>query len=360
MCRAVNFGCAQALETQSINLNGARVDKVLNLGAYNPKPKKSSEESKDSEEKNSVDNNEVVLAGIVTILKAHQKNEGVKDKKIAEYIRQILNNESIDFKFNAENRKFPEFLANLTYLLFFTEPARHPSCWITHQMMIDLIIAGQLTWKEALTKTMPVHIAGATPGARWLASQFKESMPRDGYGYQGPENQLKGQEIAKAEYELLTLWLGSFHCDKFRTASDIIRLIESAVQKKWYMVELPVVNNNVEYKENSVFERMRNHGTKKLEAQEAAPKTPVSPSIPENQDCLIFTRQTPEKGLEQFSSAQTRDPFTTPEKTKQPPDIAPSTGPLSSSPTSSLKSGWQSPILATANKNSVIRRRMSF
>lgn len=132
-----------ALETQEITTTKARTDLVNNLGSY-------SNIYSSIQEVKSLINSEI-----------EKKNSpSIQDADIARWLRQLLNGETTEL-FTYHN-KIPlpvepkhlkvlsKFCVNLTFLLFGTETVRNPASLITQQMMLDLILSGDLTWKQAL------------------------------------------------------------------------------------------------------------------------------------------------------------------------------------------------------------------
>jgi len=133
----------------------------------------------------------------------------VTDGDIAFWIRSIINGKSIvqdgalvcsDKSVLAINqfKKLTEMmiaqLIKITYLLFGSEVMRNPASLIHHQMMIDLILDGTITWKDALDSEltweapycydggeMPMSMKEAVASARILHKRFLPYMPHPYY-----------------------------------------------------------------------------------------------------------------------------------------------------------------------------------
>lgn len=89
------------------------------------------------------------------------------DVFIAESIRKVCRSEPL-FHISG-NQEISDKIYALTYLLFKTEVYRSPAALINHTQMLELIISGEMTLKEAFEENqMPMSTEGAIKAARGL------------------------------------------------------------------------------------------------------------------------------------------------------------------------------------------------
>jgi hypothetical protein len=169
----------------------------------------------------------------------------LKDKKIAQEIRHIVHTGGL----LSDQGQSAKLLFILAYMLFGVEVARNPACIIVHQMMLDLIINGKLTWKTVFNDTslafggggkMPMSMdEKAVQSARYLQNLFNPFMPHH-YFYPGSastENAAGIQSVAelmRRQAWITSEWLKMqrSHIES-KTTPDDISLIENAISG-WY------------------------------------------------------------------------------------------------------------------------------
>lgn len=132
------------------------------------------------------------IADKITILK---NNLQINDQVIGLWVRQVLQFQKLIFNFaiSVRNREdLVMFIIQVAHLLGGTECMRYPGALIQHQMALDLIIAGLLTWNEALNPAipdavfLPMSMGKATNVSRGLiityakSSRYKHHYPGDG------------------------------------------------------------------------------------------------------------------------------------------------------------------------------------
>lgn len=148
-------------------------------------------------------------------------------------------------------------LIKITYLLFGSEVMRNPASLIHHQMMIDLIIDGIMTWKDALHSKrkpkikkknkqesdggeMPKSMKEAVASARILHNRFLPYMPHP--YYYDPLEAADDDNAAAREGELLDRenaiyekWFTEYNQ---YSRDDVTRLQDlSKAVSRWYGVE---------------------------------------------------------------------------------------------------------------------------
>ncbi len=141
-------------ELQAVNKKTGTMgkDKVLNLGSY---------ESIGSK-----------MEGVGNYL-AKSK---ISNFEIVEWVRGILQGKGLKstktfLKLKIpeqERRAIEEIIASLTYLLFGLEVARNPASLLINCMILELVQADKLSWKEAFNDQMPMAMDGAVPAARGM------------------------------------------------------------------------------------------------------------------------------------------------------------------------------------------------
>ena len=153
------------------------------------------------------------------------------DKKIALYLREIFHGKVPEWYYQddlnpTDKQEAIEFLAALTYLLLGCECRRNPALIIVNQMMLDLIIQGNLSWQDALQSgrgaekgIMPMAPSGATSVARYLNDKLNAYMPWR-YQYLGDEVQ---QKVVKDKKGNVT--------ELFNT--ELLKEYETAIIVRW-------------------------------------------------------------------------------------------------------------------------------
>lgn len=262
------------LEKQAISKHGVRSDQVDNMRSYEvseAKEKKikakSDERKTKAEEKKKTNAKKTKEKKKTDTKKTKEKNEitvreelsslmkllGKNDVDIARYIRDLLQNGKLEDERLKRTtlQSAQKFLVNFTYMLFITEPARNPSCWIIHQMVLDLIINGHLTWQQALTSKareifMPMIIEKAVSGARQLGEEYADCVQR--YSYAGDCNLGIAEKLKKSERSMIIEWFDK--CAKKEwfdqsnkkaiskcSAEEIENIFNRAI-KEWYNVSV--------------------------------------------------------------------------------------------------------------------------
>lgn len=243
----------QALESQSIDTKGGRSDLIDNLSNYENIANK--------------------IDDFITKINNYNEKNKVGAKIFAKWVRQVLQGNELKILLNVQNdpitisdglkKSLIKFLTNLTQLLFGTESMRNPSSLILQQMMLDLIIAGKLTWKNALANpnfkdsfgggSMPMSMgkyaenstkkkAEPVKSARYLQSAY-HSFFLVPYKYPGEaqressNGEEKIKELIKRECELVTEWLNQYYPkNKDNSAEVVVPLIEENFAK-WYGID---------------------------------------------------------------------------------------------------------------------------
>jgi hypothetical protein len=156
---------------------GGRNDLVQNLGTY----------------KDICNTMQKFITAIKTEL---SKKHGtfIDDSRAALWVRDILlygkpstrfinptNNIVLKFEdISAANQMaFLKFLINFAYLLFGCEVQRNPASLITHQMALDLIIAGKMTWEKAIADPANANNCGGGALPMTMGSYKKEKLTND-------------------------------------------------------------------------------------------------------------------------------------------------------------------------------------
>ncbi len=187
-----------AQETQTISSSIlAREAEVVNLGSY-------------------PDINDMLSEKIITKFNQKYPDKEIEDKDIAKWVRQKLKGEVLDIEDDLDIErldvdKINRFVTEFTYLLFGCEVARNPASLVSHQMMLDLIIAEEKTWEDFLgsklnetQQEMPMAPIGAVPEGRAANAFFAQYMPWE-YEYPGEESSY--ERLIKAENDLFEKWL---------------------------------------------------------------------------------------------------------------------------------------------------------
>lgn len=240
-----------ALETQEITTNGARTDLVVNLGNY----KAVSDE----------------IRGVVHTANSELEKK-FTGKSIARWVRQIINGEmGSRFTYTngdeiplspAHRKQLQKLCVNLASLILGTESARNPASLITQQMMLDLIISGDLSWETALADeakkqaygggAMPMSMgtyeggikkegdspsklkAEPVPCARKLQEEYGPYLVHP-YRYPGESqsNSSKTEELRKREFEIVKKWADKF-APKANTLAETITKIREKRESSWY------------------------------------------------------------------------------------------------------------------------------
>jgi hypothetical protein len=198
----------------------------------------------------------------------------VTDKDIAFWIRSIINGKLIvqdgalvrsDKSVLAINqfKKLPDKmvaqLIKITYLLFGSEVMRNPASLIHHQMMIDLILDGMMTWKEALNGDdggeMPMSMKNAVASARILHKRFLPYMPHP-YYYDPLEVVAAAKEdvLLHRENVIYDNWFIAF-LEEEDTDKVRLKVLSEAVEQ-WY--GLIIVNNSLVQSESTELEDVTN------------------------------------------------------------------------------------------------------
>ncbi len=240
--RIVQFAAAgnsEVKETQTVSYNksakeftrGATVDE---LGSY-----------KEISDK--------IAESISALKKAYTGLES-NDAIFAKWIRSCLKGEKIqigDVVLSEHQQQMEKMIANITYLLFGTEVIRNPNSIIIHQMMLDLIEGGKMSFKDVFSTSsgnnkwgaMPMSASGAIAAARRLNSEYSEKEFGYRYEYEGTDkagsdkkkctitlDQLKSQEFA-----LLTEWLQmKLKSDQKEFSSEQFLSTMKLAMHEWY------------------------------------------------------------------------------------------------------------------------------
>ncbi len=234
MFRKMEFPCinSSALERQELTNAGVRKDVVPNMKNY---------------------------PGIYLELEKIRKLYNFDDRKMAIWIRQIIKNEPIDELRTLKkplNKEICQFLANFTYVFFISEPTRNPACWITHQIILDLIIGQHYTWKHFLTETtkddvtyepyMPMAIKHAVRGARYLSENYwNRKIQVRRYCYPGgsgseSENSAKSAHISKVENFIITEWFRLCVKKHPQSVEEAAKILNESV-RTWYGVHMHLI-----------------------------------------------------------------------------------------------------------------------
>ncbi|MCD6034643.1 MAG: hypothetical protein K0R63_384 [Rickettsiales bacterium] len=241
-----------ALETHEITKRGGRTDLVNNLANY----------------KDIADQLTQLRENINRGLEAKNKTK-IGDPTLARAIKSIVQGDgfaaltykngnpvpltSSDFKLLRKN------LVNVAYLLFGTEAVRNPSSLVLHPMLLDLVIANEMSWKKALSHTeyetqfgggmMPMSMgsykkegketkqqAQPVPCARALQDTYEDYLPWK-YRYPGESQNdtRKTEELVRREAELTKTWVEKYASDK-QTFSEKISAIRENAKKYFGLV----------------------------------------------------------------------------------------------------------------------------
>lgn len=240
-----------ALEIQEISSKGARNDQVSNLETYGR-----------------INSELIDLRVLINRDLKIKLNDGL----IATWIREIVikgeparcllflgpDGGQIGFNNIPNNLKnrFLKFLINLSYLLLGCEVQRNPASLVIHQMALDLIEAGELTWTQALSDNaneknfgggaMPMTMGGYKKVDGKKATAHPVSCARalhDHYGlfavkpwrYDGESSRetANNKELLKRENHLVKHWFSFKKLDD-KPKEEKIAAIEEAISSRWY------------------------------------------------------------------------------------------------------------------------------
>lgn len=244
--RAWKFPQSERLVTDNhkFTTKGKRNDETSELGGYNKV-------------------NELIDKIIENLNKYKTSKNDVKDKDIAFWIRQILqgkkldpltlvdcDGEIVDIKHYSRLTKMVGFdLVKITYLLFGSEVVRNPASLIHQQMMLDLIIKGVLSWRDAIDSgitykderdggEMPMSMKKAVPSARILHNKFFGHMPQ-GYMYDPSPTgaSVRENELLQREHSITEKWFNDYiGVLGLNDEKKIEILVEQIV--RWYGIHL--------------------------------------------------------------------------------------------------------------------------
>lgn len=237
-----------AFDNHKFTTTGKRNDETLELAGYN------------------------VVYDLITWMKKNLNEHRVEerylevtDKVIASWIRDIIEDKDVVLTRNdgtvVEIKKFKKLtdmmvaqLIKITYLLFGSEVMRNPASLIHHQMMIDLILDGMMTWKDALDskrkikikKTnkvesdggeMPMSMKEAVASARILHKRFLPFIPHP-YYYDPLEDDdaaaaAREEELRRRENAIYEKWFTQYMW--WIEDTDEVRLVVlSDAVSRWY------------------------------------------------------------------------------------------------------------------------------
>ena len=167
----------------------------------------------------------------------------IDDKKIVEIIKsrlkgQVLNIDFPDEISSTEKNQFEKFISAFTYLLFGVEVSRNPKSLLTHQMLLELIEIGNLTWSEAL-ESMPMSIEKAVQASRWQHSNYKTLFPYKYDNADGKCNEILKNLIEK-EANIFKKWLSLKGITIGRNGIDLASILEVIIKSgnEWYGINL--------------------------------------------------------------------------------------------------------------------------
>lgn len=224
-------------ERQEITTGLNRRDQILNIGKY-----------------------EKEYQLIIEIQKYWNKicKRSLTDNEIAVWVRDTLNNPAIgNSRVNAidnavslspaDKKIIQSNLNSLTQLLFGTETVRNLAMVVIVQMMLDLIIAGKLTWKQAfitgdrsLGGLLPMVPKGSTPISRQLNTLFAPYLPLKSYVYEGTNKDQKKfdiEELMRLQSAIVKRWLKwKAISTEDLTATELYNAIQDAMPF-WYKAD---------------------------------------------------------------------------------------------------------------------------
>lgn len=173
----------------------------------------------------------------------------IDDSNIALWIREVYNGKIPSYLNNnfeiplgpKQKNDITFFLVNITHLIFGTECSRYPGSFISHQMVLDLIIAKKQTFKEAFSETkdktiMPMSLPKMTSVSGYLSSIFNKYILHH-YDYRSSKSDVEIcelQEFAKAEHRLAQKWT-DFILERDKIGKDTnYQTLVSTEMRKWY------------------------------------------------------------------------------------------------------------------------------
>ncbi len=175
---------------------------------------------------------------VVAKIKIVKKNPAITDQAIGMWVRRVLQNKTLTFNFALPIRHREDlimFIIQLAHLLGGTECMRYPGAIIANQMALDLIIAGQLEWSEALDSTkkentyLPMTMIKATNVCRALMTTYGQFTNHQ-YHYPGDPVPIVSQPFKafiRAEKKLSDKWYKFFkvslYTPKEKQLSDAIK-----------------------------------------------------------------------------------------------------------------------------------------
>jgi hypothetical protein len=165
--------------------------------------------------------------------------EKIDDKDIARWIRQKINGKAIDLEDRysvqmIDSNRINQFITEFSYLLFGCEVARNPASLMCHQMILDLIIDGNLKWEDAIAGKllMPMAMEKAVLASRAAHQKFSDFMPWP-YHYDGDIDSVKMDVLFAAEKTLFERWLA------FKKITPIFAKEALLVSSdEWYGIEM--------------------------------------------------------------------------------------------------------------------------
>lgn len=195
-----------------------------------------------------------------------QKAMCISDETIAQWLRSIFQGNTPTLS----GRKMDILvlqhkLQSLVYLLFGCEVTRNPAMGVINHMLLDLILAKQMTFAEAFVgsdaadnclnqpRLMPMSPKGAVAVARALHTSYKDVMP---YPYQYPgvvDNEQRSatfnrEDMIKYEAQIVRSWISHTTTVPKRLslpelATWCLNLIESQF-KRWFETSEPLQNTD--------------------------------------------------------------------------------------------------------------------
>lgn len=242
-----------ALETQEISSKGACNDQVINLETYgriNAELSELKEIVNKQLEKNVPKLNDKLIAAWV-------RNIVVRGKPIASMKNKDGKKTHFENIPDRYQQKFLKLLVNLSYLLLGCEAQRNPASLIIHQMALDLIESGKLTWTQAISDAkneksfgggaIPMTMGGYKKDNDKKATAHPVSCARalhEHYGlfamkpwrYDGESSKeiANNTELVKRENKIVKDWLVLKKLDNDASVRDKIDVIEEAISSRWY------------------------------------------------------------------------------------------------------------------------------
>ncbi len=204
-----------ALETQSLSINAARTDWVINLGSY---------------------------PEISKALNLFIVNNKIDGKEIAKWILVglIFNHKELVEEFDRleipkkTQKKLEIFIPNLAYLLLGCEVQRNPAAYLINLIVIDLIRKEELTWQDALAKK---EYQDFCAGGEMPMSMGAYSV--EGRKTKVESSPVKCARLLQRHYGFFAIKQWKYHGEEAsesnREKSHIEELVrrENAIVKKW-------------------------------------------------------------------------------------------------------------------------------